>query len=111
MLWSKAAAETAGAGIAPLQAKFVTEASEIVPKAKDWFHVLDDEQEGGRFLGHGRELTGTWNIFVQLGTRLPMDSLSDGHFDPDHRETVFKTSEALDDPDNEVFADFRDLVS
>lgn len=112
VLWSKAAAEKAGHNISVLQTKLIAEVTDIVDSARGWFlHALPGEGEAACFQCSGQELPGQWKVFVQTACYKPGGPLPDNHPDPRRRGMAVNFPEVIKDPDNDIFAAHKDLLS
>lgn len=99
-----------------LEKKLREEAGDIVTKAAGWFfHCLsgNDTYEGNKVVYQcfGREMDGRWSILVRLATYKPYSSTpkEDSNVE-DEEKSVCSFPEAIENPDNELFASFSDLV-
>jgi hypothetical protein len=110
VLWSKAAVAAAGPRLTALQAELVSEASDIVSEARDWFlHALAGEDADDCFVAFGHETPDAWTVFVKRGVYQRSKPLARDPSDPEQRETGYRLPRAVDEADNEVFARFEEL--
>lgn len=94
-----------------MQSKLVEEVSDVTSGASAWFlHAIPGDGEDMCFECTGSEMEDTWKVFVQAAHYKPMPPIREDHTDSERIGKVIKFPEVNNEPDNEVFAAFEDII-